>query len=427
MKIKFLITGFLTLGSLGASAQKGELNTAQDQLGQYQVARGQKILASQAKSDLAGAKTAIDKASLNAKTSALPLTYALKAAIYANIAVSDSVQTTSAAAFTTAGDALKQAKTLDTKNENTKLIDEANRELAQYSLTQGVTAYQNKKYDDAYKAFDMAHQLLPTDTTIMFNSAISASNAKNYPAAITSYNNLLASNYTRKQDIYNNLIPLYLNSKDTATALKTVNDAVAKYPANNALRREGIEIALQSGKTTDVLTSIDNAITNDPKNKVLYYYKGLTYSQIGDAARAKTGKSKDAAGALQRQNSLDAYSKAADAFKQAVEIDPNYFDAEMNLGYVLMQPAIVSYNAANQLPVNQQKQYVAMRTKANEQFDVSKPYLLKAVELKPNSTDALSNLMNYYRGNSDPAHAAEYKAKAADLKKQIDALQTNKL
>ena len=427
MKIKFLITGFLALSSVAVFAQKGELNTAQDQLGQYQVARGQKILAAQAKSDLAGAKTAIDKASTNTKTSALPLTYALKAAIYANIAVNDSVQTTSAVAFTTAGDALKQAKTLDTKNENTRLIDEANRELAQYSLTQGVTAYQNKKYDDAYKAFDMAHQLLPADTTIMFNSAISASNAKNYPAAITSYNNLLASNYTRKQDIYNNLIPLYLNSKDTATALKTVNDAVAKYPTNNALRKEGIEIALQSGKTTDVLTSIDNAITNDPKNKVLYYYKGLTYSQIGDAARAKADKIKDASGASQRQNSLDAYSKAADAFKQAVQIDPNYFDAEMNLGYVLMQPAIVSYNSANQLPANQQKQYVAMRAKANEQFDIAKPYLLKAVELKPGSSDALSNLMNYYRGDSDPAHTAEYKVKAADLKKQIDALKTNKL
>ena len=423
MKFQFLITGFLALTLETAFAQKGQLTEAQDQLSQYQVARGQKLLAAQAKINLTAAKSAIDKASGNAKTSALPLTYALKAAIYANIADGDSVLATSAVSYATASDALKQAKTLDTKNENTKLIDEASRELAQYSLTQGVAAYQNKKFDDAYKAFDMAHQFLPSDTTIMFNSAIAASNAKNYAGAITSYNNLLASSiYTKKEDVYSNIIPLYLTNKDTVSALKIVNEAIVKYPTNNSLRREGIEIALQSGKTDDVLTSIKSAIQADPKNKALYYYEGLTYAQLGDAARQKSLKIKDASGNTMVQTALDNYNNAAEALKQAILIDPNYFEAQMNLGYVLMQPAIFTYNTANQLPANQQKQYTAMKNKANEQFDIAKPYLLKAVELKPNSLEALSNLMNYYRGDSDPAHTAEYKTKAAELKKQIDAL-----
>jgi len=56
-------------------------------------------------------------------------------------------------------------------------------------------------------------------------------------------------------------------------------------------------------------------------------------------------------------------------------------------------------------------------------LDVAKPYLQKAVDLKPNDRDALTNLRSYYRAKSDPAHAAENKAKANELKQKIDALQ----
>jgi hypothetical protein len=58
----------------------------------------------------------------------------------------------------------------------------------------------------------------------------------------------------------------------------------------------------------------------------------------------------------------------------------------LNLGYVIISPAIDAYNAANKLPTNQQKAYDAAMAKANAQFDLAKPYLLKAVELNPNRT-----------------------------------------
>jgi len=62
---------------------------------------------------------------------------------------------------------------------------------------------------------------------------------------------------------------------------------------------------------------------------------------------------------------------------------------------------------AVKLPANQQKQYEAMRAKADAQFDLALPYLQKAVALNPKSADALTNLRNYYRGKYDPAPAAE--------------------
>ena len=264
--------------------------------------------------------------------------------------------------------------------------------------------------------------LSPEDTTAIFYTALAATNAgstdpKYYQSAITNYNKLVTTKYSKNPQAYLDLSAIYLHVKDTVGALKAINEGVTKYPKDSELRKRQIEIALQTGKQNDIISSVETAIANDPKNKTLYYYSGLTYSQIADGDNASAAKAKDAAAkASIHQKAVDNYSKAADMYKKALEIDPNYFDANLNLGYVLMRPAIDTYNAANSLPANRQKEYEQQIAKAGAQFDIAKPYLLKAVELNPKSIDALTNLMNYYRGKKDNANAAKMKA-------QIDALK----
>ena len=430
MKIKFLMIGLLGLVSATAFAQKGALKDAQENYDQYDVSKDAKIPALQTKASqtLSDAKTAIDKAATNEKTDTLAQTYALKGAIYAALATRDTIATTAAPLLSTAQDAIKQAKLHDKKGEYTKLIAEASGTIAQYYQTLGVKQYQSKKYEEAYQAFDNWNTYYP-DTTAVYYSALSAglagnNNSKYYAYAITDYNKLLATNFSQNQKIYNYLSTLYMLTKDTVNALKTINAGVAKYPANATLREVQVRTALLAGKQTEIIGQIDAAITNDPKNKLLYYYKGLTYSRIGDDAETRASKAKDAATkANLNKESLDDYSKAADAYKQAVALDPDYFDANLNLGNALMKPAIDLYNQANSLPGNAtQKQYDDLRLKADVLFDVAKPYLQKAVDLDPKSANALGNLRNYYRGKYDPANKDANKAKSDDLKKQIDAL-----
>ncbi|GAC1302161.1 MAG: hypothetical protein NVSMB24_06280 [Mucilaginibacter sp.] len=426
MKIKFLMASLLGLISTAALAQKSELANAQTEYGNYSVTStsAQKIpmLKAKAKTSLSNAKTSIDKASVNSKTATLPLTYAVKSAVYAALAEEDSVETTSVVNYNTASEALKQAKLADTKNENAKLINEATIRLERYQLNSGVNAYQNKKYAEAYKSFDNYRMLSPEDTTAIFYTALAATNAgttdpKYYQYAISNYNKLVTTKYSKNPLAYLDLSAIYLHVKDTAGALKAVNEGVAKYPKDSELRKRQIEIALQTGKQNDIISSVETAIANDPKNKTLYYYSGLTYSQIADGDNASAAKAKDAATkASMHQKAVENYAKAADMYKKAIEIDPNYFDANLNLGYVLMRPAIDTFNAANNLPANRQKEYDQQIAKAGAQFDVAKPYLQKAVELNPKSVDALTNMMNYYRGKKDNANAAKMKA-------QIDALK----
>ncbi len=416
MKIRIVMTGLLSLAAATTFAQKGELNNAQSEYDKYETSRSQKITAALAASSIANAKTSIDKASVNEKTMVMPQTFALKGAIYSSLALQDSVAATSLPLYNTAADAITKAKELDTKGENKKLIDHANLNLAQYNLSKGVKDYQTKNYANAYKSFDAYRTILPEDTNAIYYSGLAASASENYPAAITNYNKLLTTNYSNKQGIYKDLSLLYLLNKDTTGALKITNDAVTKYPTNADFRKREVEIALQSGKSGEVIEKINAAIANDPKNKSLYYYAGLTYSQAGDLAAKNLAKAPIASKPALMKTRDEDYGKASDMYKKALEIDPNYFEANLNLGYVTLNPAIEMYNAANKLPANKQKEYEMAVAKAGAQFDLAKPYLLKAVEINPKSYDALNNLKTYYLGKKDAAHAAE-------IQKQLDALK----
>ena len=417
MKIKFLMAGLLGLVSATTFAQKGELNNAKEAYEKYEALKASPL----GKPSIIEAKASIDKASTNEKTASLPLTFAVKGAVYAALAVADTVPATSLPLFSTSADALKKAKELDTKGENAATIKSAEADLAQYKLTEGVSEFQNKAYDKAYSSFDFSRSVFPDDTTMIYYTGLSASYAsekdpKFLPLAITNYNKLLTTKYTRLASIYIELSSLYLTQKDTTAALKAVDDGIVKYPTNGDLRRRSIEISLQSGKISDVLAKIQGAIANDPKNKTLYYYEGLTYSQVAQTADDDSKAAKDEATKNKLyQKALDNYSKSADVYKKALEIDPNYFDANLNLGYVIMKPGINMYNDAGKLPANKQKEYDAAVAKAMAQFDLAKPYLQKAVDLNPKSKDALTNLMSYYRAKKDNANAAKLKA-------QIDAL-----
>jgi tetratricopeptide (TPR) repeat protein len=417
MKISFLMTGLLGLITVTVFAQKGELTTAQTEYTKYESLKGNKSMGTLALNSLKTARVSIDKAAANDKTAALPLTYALKGSIYASMALNDTSATTSTPLFTTAEEAIKKAKELDTKGENKALITSADLTLAQYQLNKGVKEYGEKKYDLAYKSFDYYRSVLPEDTNAIYYTGLAAANAGNWDAALTNYSKLLTTNYSKKISLYQDMSGFYLQKKDTTNAIKIMSDASAKYPNDAYLAKRVLEMNLQTGKQAEVLSKIESTIATDPKNKTLYYYAGITYTQVADQANKKLAKNKDAAAVATLTKTRDEnFAKAEDMYRKALAIDPNYFEANLNLGYVMINPAIDLFNAARNYPVNKQKEYDAAMTKANGMFDAAKPYLLKAVELQPKNVDALTNLRTYYLGKKDMTNANL-------IKKQIDDIQ----
>jgi len=415
MKSKLLAAGLLSLISATAFAQQKELTSAADNLKKYEVFKSTgeaNVLPS-----LKAAKESIDKASVNEKTATLPQTYAVKASIYSIYAVKDTVQATSAPLFATAEEALKKAKETDTKGEYKEMIERTTTNLAQYKQNEGVNLYKAKKYDQAYVSFDKYRELRPDDTNAMYFSALSAALAQKYTESIENYKRLLPTKYSRNAEVYYDLSNLYLAVKDTTASLNIVTDGIAKYPADGELRKRQIELYIKKGKQQEVVGLIQSAIANDPKNKQLDYYGGFTYTQLGDAAAATQRKSKDQAEKDKlEQVKLDNYAKAAELYKKALDVDPDFFEANLNLGYVLMKPGIDAYNDANNIPTNKQKEYDAAIAKAGIMLDLAKPYLLKAIELNPKSADALYNLKTYYAGKRDIPNVQATQKRIDELK-----------
>ena len=70
-------------------------------------------------------------------------------------------------------------------------------------------------------------------------------------------------------------------------------------------------MSLQAGQQNDLIAKIEAAIKADPNNKTLYYYAGLTYSQIAEGVQKDITK-------------LEKADKAAAAkAKPGTKITPN--------------------------------------------------------------------------------------------------------
>ncbi len=380
MKTKILIIGLVGLVSANTVfAQKGELNNAKDQYNKYQGIRGQKTFAAMATTAINEAKASIDKAAANEKTAKMPLTYAVKGGIYAALAYRDTTPATQTPLFATADEALKNAqegmKTVtnaDDKAEIKKIIDDATQTMIVIKYNVGVKQFTAGKYDAAYQSFEYFRSARHDDTTELYLPGLTATNSKMYDEGIKNYTKLLSTNYSKNPSVYADLSYIYLNQKDTVNALKIVGQGAAKYPNDGGLAKREIELSLQTGKTKEVAQKIEAAIAADPKNKVLYYYAGLVYYDQGNIAKAEA------------------------SYRKATEIDPNYFEAFLNLGSTMIRPGLDMYNSANKLPASKQKEYDEQMKKAGDVFEGAKPVLLRAVELRPTSYEALFNLRAYY-------------------------------
>ena len=389
--MKSLVFAFALLGcAYSASAQKGELSTAKTNYEKYIALKdaGSLVLALPS---INSAKASIDKAAVNEKTAVDASTWVYKAMIYTDLALLDTVSVSAEQTLATAKEDLKKAIDLGGAAQNAGNIERTNNLFAQFELNKGVKAFQTQKFSLAYEAFENSLIYKPSDTTLTYYAGLAAINAQNYTAAIKKYGELVKLDYSANKLIALDLSKLYAMEKDTVNAIAVASTYATKFN-DQALATQEIELSLMSGKQKQVIERILAQIALDPKNKLEYFYLGIAYDALKD------------------------FKKAEDAYKKAIELDANYFDATLNLGSGILNNGIDMYNKANTLPANKQKEYDLAIKAAQVDFDRAFPYLDKAVKIDPKSLIALQNLKTYYVIKKNTA-------KVAELTKQISALQ----
>jgi len=390
MKLKSVLLGALIIASSVAYSQTSNLRKAKASYDKFNEVKsiGNAALGA---SDLAAAKDALEKAIENEKTNQLAETWTYYALVNADLALLDSTDQAESY-IQTAVEARERAISLDTDKEFAENLGILNSILAQNELNKGVQAWDSQDFAGAYTAFDKGLDYLPGDTTLLYYSGLAAVNSQNFEGALEKYIELVPiDSFSNNKQIVLDVSRIYLMQGDTTNAIKYAELGANKYPEDPELATQNIELNLMAGNEEKIINTINSQISREPDNKNLHYYLGIAYSALEDVEQAEA------------------------AYRKAVELDPNYLEANINLGGLILNKGIDQFNKTNNASLPQ-AEYDAEIKKAYDIFDSALPFLQKAVEVDPNSFLALTNLKKYYEIKEDTA-------KIEELQARIDALE----
>jgi tetratricopeptide (TPR) repeat protein len=321
------------------------------------------------------ARTEIDKAVTNEKTSNKAKTWYTRGEIY-DALVSSPIYGKAVPAgegAKIAFESYQKAIQLDGKDgefgkQATAKLDG----LYGLALNAGVENYNGKNYDEALKSYQMAQQIRPQDTTAYLYAAYAAAAKEDFSAAKEQYTKLQGIGYKSTQ-MYNALLQMARQEKNDAEASKVLQQALQAYPNNKSFMLEDLNADLSSGRGKEALAKIDKAIAADPKNANLYAVKGSLLDQAKQPAQA-----------------LEAY-------KKAVEIEPENFDANFNLGVYNYNKAADLYTKASKMSLAEyQKSGKKYEADGKKYFQDSLPYFEKALQVQPNDRATISSLQKAY-------------------------------
>lgn len=290
------------------------------------------------------------------------------------------------------GEALKsfnKALELNPKFEFRDDIADKKKLLAQQFANQGYIDYLAKNYAGALADYENLLSIAPNDTGVYYNAAICAEHSNNPAKAKQYYAKLDEMKYDDAK-LYQPYAQLYLNEGDTTKALEVLSKGLARYPDEKSILITQTNIYIVSGRTAEALKAINIASEKDPANANLYFAKGTLCEKTG---------SKD-----------DAIA----AYKKAIELKNDYFDAYYNLGALYFNDGARLANEANSIKDN--AKYAKAKVVFDAKFSEAKPYLEKAYSLNPKDQSTLLSLKQLYATLND---AANYEK----IKNELDALK----
>ena len=342
------------------------------------------------------ARTDIDKAIVNEKTSGKAKTWFTRGEIYQGMLESPiySKQLQPGEGLQKAYESYAKTIELDTKTgEFGKQAVPKMDNLYGRAFNDAVNSYNAKEYDKAIASYKLASQIKPQDTTAVLYSAYASEAKQDFATAKANYNQLLGMNY-KSVTLYSRLFQIAKQEKNQAEAAKILQQALVAYPTNKGFMLEDLNMSLASGKGEDALAKINKTIAADPTNSNLYAVRGSMYDQ-------------------QKKQDL-----ALTDYRKAVELDPNNFDAQFNLGVYNYNKAADAFTKASKMDLKTyQVSGKKYEVEGKKYFEASVPYFEKALQLQPEDRNTLVSLQKVYFRLGRAADSERLNAKLQTLKK----------
>lgn len=211
-----------------------------------------------------------------------------------------------------------------------------------------VLKYNEKEYLEAASAFEKAYDILNKLGTVDSSSLNNANLA--YKLAIQE--NFEAEKFTE--------------------ALEVVGIAKEKFPQDVDLIINEANIYLKLEDNENTVKTLEHLMTIDDTNPTIFFAAGASYDQMGKV------------------------DKAMETYAKAIELDPNYFDPNYNLGALYVNKAAEIQEAMNALPLDAVDEYNAKKDEMEGILKQALPYLEKADEIQPDDQYTLNSLKEIY-------------------------------
>ena len=250
--------------------------------------------------------------------------------------------------------------------------------------------WESEDYSNAVKAWELYTTLpsnpvyaknikAPADTLmaeIMYNMGIGNSLAQNNEAALKDFRNAIAHGYTKK-NAYDYAISAASQLQNPQAMAEIAEEAYALYGKEDS-RYIGYMInnLIDKKEYAKADALIDKYIAEDPGNAQLYFVKGVLCDSEGKP-----------------EDSVEAY-------KKAIDLDPNNASALMQYGYKLYQQACdIDQNEGGNMSNQEYNNFRA--TKVDPLLKEAAGYLEKAYEIDDTMSDARQVLRSIYYNLND--------------------------
>lgn len=328
------------------------------------------------------ARESIDKAIEHDRTRDDATTWMYRGIIYLNIFLSEEYKHLDDQSLEKAHTSLMRAMELDEKDRLNKSVEILPRiqAIGQLYFEQAVESFNMTDFENAsnlfMKSYDVAQDIEMVDTLAIINAAMAAARGELHEKTIELYGQVQDIGVD-EAEIYRNLAAAYRGLDDRDKMLEYLNKGREKFPNDPGLLLEEINAYLAIGEGEKVVDDLKMLVEQDPENYTIYFVLGTIY---GDETNEE----------------MYDVELAESYYQQAIEIEPNYYDAIYNLGALYINESNKIQVIANDLPLSETEKYEELTEEANVIIRKAVPLLEKAYEMNPEDEETVHVLRTIY-------------------------------
>ena len=325
-----------------------------------------------------------------------------------------------------------EALKLATEPEQGQGVKNQIQNLKAHLVNKGSSLLQKEDYKTSSDYFESAYKLVPNDTVYLFYAASTAVNAKLYDRSLAMYEELRSLGYTGIEQNY-----LATNKETQVEELfgsKVLRDLSVKSKSHINPRDETTKskfpeiiknialIYVQNGENEKALQAMAVARAESPDDLDLLLTEANVHYSMGNTQKFKElleiAIQKDPMNP-ELQYNLGVISSETDDFEsskkyylKAIELNPEYVNAYINLAALILgqeESILDQMNSLGSSAANDRK-YDELKAKRNQLYLNAIPYLETAFNIDPSNYQAAKTLTNIFSAVGDSDKYKEYKA-----------------